>query len=342
MARYKVNPDTVTSSGLNFRSAPLVHPSTLRGALDRGDFVESLAAPEVQPPIAWLNVRVLYSRNFPAGAAGYVAMTYAGEPYLVETSDPVPQHEQPVGPSGPTLPEATARAAQLLRLPALLLKAYMGVEGANVNHRDGVLQVTPATRLALIPRIPRPIKLAALDLEPSSIADGDLHERLAQAFAARHLVVQLIVGGWYIREQLARFDGLVALAGLAYNAGPGGARGMVNQFGGDLYHTALQYHKAIGPGPNDVTVQPPVEAVDGATGVKWMRYPVTANDTGIELFQYLYLRQVPTRNYGLLDFLFRPALLANRGLFEEDPPAGQDAGDRALVVSNGRFGFVAG
>jgi hypothetical protein len=51
---------------------------------------------------------------------------------------------------------------------------------------------------------------------------------------------------------------------------------------------------------------------------------------------------VPTRNYGLLDFLFRPALLANRGLFEEDPPAGQDAGDRALVVSNGRFGFVAG
>jgi hypothetical protein len=342
MARYKVNPDTVTSSGLNFRSAPLVHPSTLRGTLDRGDFVESLAAPESQPPITWLNVRVLFSPNFPAGTAGYVAMTYAGEPYLVETTESVPQPDPSGGLTGPSLPEATARAAQLLRMPALLLKAFMGVEGANVNHRDGVLQVTPATRLALIPRIPRALKLAALDLEPSSVTDADLVERLVAAFAARRLVVQLIVGGWYIREQLERFDGYVALAGLAYNAGPGGARGMVNQFGGDLHHTALQYHKAIGAGPNDVTVQPPVEAVDGATGVKWKRYPVTANDTGIELFQYLYLRQVPTRNYGLLDYLFRPALLANRGLFEDDPPAGPDANDRALVLSNGRFGFVAG
>jgi hypothetical protein len=252
-------------------------------------------------------------------------------------------------PNVPLL-DATRRAADMLGLPPLLLKAFMGVEGANVNHPDGVLQVTASTRAAVIKRISRAIKLAALGLNDDPAIDDDdpspvgtsLNNRFAQAFAAKNLLVQVLTGGQYIREQLDRFNGYVALAGLAYNAGPGRAAKAVEQFGSDPFRAALQYHKRIGPGVNDVTVQPGIPSIDAATGAKWIRYPVTANDSGIELFQYLYLRQVPKRNFGLLDFIFRPSLLESRGLFENDAPPADDVSHLALAVAGGKFRQVGG
>lgn len=205
----------------------------------------------------------------------------------------------------------------MLNLPALLIKAFMAVEGANPNSRDGVLQVTPATRQGVIARIPRALKLAALNLSAAStLSDAALNNRFGQAFANKDLLVQTLTGAWYIKEQLERFEGYVALAGLAYNVGPARAQREVKQkWGGSLLNAALQYHKRIGKGINEVTVHPGIPAVDAATGAKWIRYPVTANDTKKEIFQYLYLRQVPRRNFGLLDFIFRPALLERTRLF---------------------------
>jgi len=238
---------------------------------------------------------------------------------------------------------ATQRAAQLLELPPLLLKAFMGVEGAPVAHRDGVLQVTPATRASLIPRIPRRLKCAALGLnDDPALRDAALNARFARAFAQRNLLVQIVTGGQYIREQLDRFHGFVALAGLAYNAGPARAlREVDDTWGGDYLLAASQYHKRLGQGPDQVTVQPGVPAVDAATGRPWTRYPVIANDSGKEIFQYLYLRQVPGRNFGVLDFIFRPQRLAPLGLFDNDAPPGEDRSERALAVLNGQFQFIS-
>jgi len=238
---------------------------------------------------------------------------------------------------------ATYQAADLLGVPALLLKAFMGVEGAKVNHPDGVLQVTSRTRASLIPRIPRRLKCAALGLnDDPSLSDTSLNARFAQAFAQRNLLVQIMTGGQYIKEQLDRFHGFVALAGLAYNAGPIRAASEINnKWSGNPLHAAFQYHKRIGSGPDEVTVRPGVPAVDAATGAQWTRYPVIANDSGKEIFQYLYLRQVPGRNFGLLDFLFRPQLLAPLGLFDGDAPPGEDRSDRAIAVVNGQFHFIS-
>ena len=239
-----------------------------------------------------------------------------------------------------TLLQAINLVAPTLAIPPLLLKAFVGVEGGDINHPDGVIQVTEPTRSVVLRRMPRPLKLFALGmLDDPSIDDMTLTTLMAQAYVGRNLRVQVMTGAQYIREQLNTFRGYVALAGLAYNAGPTGARRVIDTFGGDMFNTALQFHKGIGPGQDQVTVQPGVEATDGATGQKYTRFPVTANDSGREIFQYMYLRQVPGRNFGLLDFIYQPQLLNARGLYEPtlDLPPGPDTRDHALSVSNGQF-----
>jgi hypothetical protein len=333
MSNYKVNPATVSSNGLKFRSAPALTAESILGLLNPGDLLEAIGQPESAPPVVWLQVRVLSSNSIAPGQTGYAALRYASDVYLLRVDEP---------PANPLL-EATARVAELMKLPALLLKAFMGVEGADPNHRDGVLQVVPDTRATLIPRIPRASKLAALNLPAdSALSDAALNEQFAQAFVDKNLTVQVMTGAQYIKEQLDRFNGYVALAGLAYNTGPGRAQNVIDTFDGDPRLAALQYHKQIGTAPDQVTVQPGVDSVDQATGVHWIRYPVTANDTGKEIFQYLYLRQVPKRYYGLLDYIFRPALLAGKGLYQNDQPPGKGTGAQPLVVAGGQFTLAGG
>lgn len=227
----------------------------------------------------------------------------------------------------------------LLDLPPLLIKAFIAVEGANINHRDGVLQVIPATRAGVIARIERGVKLVALGLDGVSPSDEELNARFAQAFDAKNALAQVLTGAQYIKEQLNRFNGFVALAGLAYNAGPGRAASEIQKWGGDPRALALQCHRAIGPAGSQVTVQAGIVQTDPATGTKWTRFPVVANDTGREIFQYLYLRRVPGRNWGLLDFIFNPTLLNAAGLFDNDVPPGEDWPTRALVATDGEFRF---
>ena len=234
------------------------------------------------------------------------------------------QSMTPVSESS-ALVNAVTRVASLMQLPALLLKAFLGVEGANVNSPDGVLQVTAGTRPTVIGSIPRALKLAALGQnDDPALSDADLNARFAQAYVDKNLVVQVMTGAQYIQEQLHQFNGFVALAGLAYNAGPAKARAVIGDFGGDPLVTALQYHKSIGTGVDQVTVQAGIPQTDPNTGAQWVRYPVTANDSGKEIFQYLYMRQVPGRNYGILDFIFRPTLLSLFNLYQNDVAPGED------------------
>ena len=240
-----------------------------------------------------------------------------------------------------TLLQAINLVAPLLALPPLLLKAFVGVEGGDVTHPDGAIQVTEPTRSVVLRRIPRPLKLFALGItaDDPNLDDMALTTMMAQAYVGRNVRVQVMTAAQYVREQVDTFRGFVALAGLAYNAGPTGARRVVDAFGGDMYTTARQFHKGIGPATNQVTVQPGVEATDGATGQKYTRFPVTANNSGKEIFQYMYLRQVPNRNFGLLDFIYQPQLLKARGLYEPafDLPPAPDTRDHALLVVEGQF-----
>jgi hypothetical protein len=247
------------------------------------------------------------------------------------------QSVTPVSESN-ALVNAVARVAALMPLPALLLKAFLGVEGANANSPDGVLQVTAVTRPDVIGRISRALKLAALNqTDDPALSEADLNARFAQAYVDKNLVVQVMAGAQYIQEQLNQFNGFVALAGLAYNAGPEKARAVISDFGADPLTTALQYHKSIGTGLDQVTVQAGISQTDPSTGKQWVRYPVIANDSGKEIFQYLYMRQVPGRNYGILDFIYHPTLLALFNLYQNDVAPADDTHNQALVVLDGQF-----
>ncbi len=344
MAIYTVNPGTVPASGLRLRNAQSTSPDTLLGVLARGDFVEATGPALEAPPVVWLPLRVLSSPNFPAGTTGFAALQLGQDVYLAETTatPPPPPADPPANALG--LGPAINRAAKALGLPVLLLKAHICVEGANPNHRDGVLQVIPSTRAGVIRRLPRAIKLDALAaLADDPRADDTLNADFGAAFQSRNQYAQVLCGGLYLREQLAQFGGYVALAGLAYNAGAGAARSVIDQrYGGDAHYAALQYHRRIGPGPEDATVGAPETRTDLATGVRYSYFPVLANDTRVDIFQYLYLRQVPGRNFGVLDFIFRPSLTAPFGLFANETAPGDDTPSRALVVTAGEFGFIVG
>jgi hypothetical protein len=310
----------------------------------RGDFVEATGPTLDAPPVVWLPVRVLSSPNFPAGTTGFAALRLGTDFYLSETSatPPPPPADPPA--NALSLGPAIARSAKALSLPVMLLKAHICVEGANPNHRDGVLQVIPSTREGVIRRLSRALKLDALAAPADDgRAEDALNADFGAAFQARNLFAQVLCGGQYVREQLAQFGGYVALAGLAYNAGAGAARSVIDQrYGGDTHYAALQYHRRIGTGSDDASVGAPETRTDLATGVRYSYFPVRANDTGTDIFQYLYLRQVPGRNFGVLDFIFRPALTAAFGLFASETAPGDDTPARALIVTAGESAFIVG
>jgi hypothetical protein len=92
-----------------------------------------------------------------------------------------------------------------------------------IKHNDGVMQTISSARKDNIPLIPRPLKLAVLGL-PSNDATSDpqLNSRIHDEFAKR-LAVQIAVGTQELKGNLDRFNGYIALAYQAYNAGAGWA-----------------------------------------------------------------------------------------------------------------------
>jgi hypothetical protein len=226
------------------------------------------------------------------------------------------------------LSDAIRTIAPLYALPPLVVKAFAAVEGANAAHPDGVLQVTGPTRAEVIAQLPGAHKALALGVP----AAPDLDARFAAAYAQGNLLAQVLCGAFYIRKQLDLFDGVLAVAGLAYNAGPGAAMRIVRKFG-DAAVAAAHYHRRIGTGPNEARVGAGTPQVDPAIGA-WLDFSVTANDTGVAIPHFIYLRQVPGRNFGLLDFLANPRLMAPLGL-DDGEPALPDGAARVLLVRDG-------
>ncbi len=228
---------------------------------------------------------------------------------------------------------AIHQVASWLNLPSLLIKAFMATEGANVTHPDGVLPVLAGTRRRLYPAILRQHRLLALGRAVSDPMDGGaLNAEMEQAFRNRNLLVQVLTGAHLIRDLVNRNHGWVALAGVGYNAGTAQPARTVAHFGRDMRHAAQQFHKRLGSGQSDVRVDRSEERFDPAIG-NYTHHVVVANDSGLEIFPYQYLRRVPGRAHGLLDFLFAPRLMASRSLFEGEAAPGADDGSAVLLAT---------
>jgi hypothetical protein len=97
------------------------------------------------------------------------------------------------------------------------------------RHPDGLMQTTRPARASTIPRIPRPLARILLGLPPDArIDDNQLNRRLDAEFR-RRVAVQIAAGVQEIVEGLRTFNGYVALALVAYNAGQGNAAYIVTQ-----------------------------------------------------------------------------------------------------------------
>lgn len=92
------------------------------------------------------------------------------------------------------------------------------------THNDGVMQTTQGARNAVIPQIPRSLKLAllGLPLTDATTAEQVLRTRLHREFR-QSLPIQIAVGVQELTTNLEKFNGYVALAFQAYNAGAGWA-----------------------------------------------------------------------------------------------------------------------
>ena len=87
------------------------------------------------------------------------------------------------------------------------------------THADGVMQTIASARKTVLPLIPRPLKLALLG-KPSQdqTPDTELTSALHREFS-RRLAVQIAAGVQELKQGLDAFNGHVALALQAYNAG---------------------------------------------------------------------------------------------------------------------------
>jgi|GEM_PF-3861806 len=89
------------------------------------------------------------------------------------------------------------------------------------HHADGVMQTIADARKSHIPRIPRTLKLALLELPPNDqTTDEKLNQLVHKGFQQR-LAIQIATGMQELKSALQKFNGYVALAFAAYNTGGG-------------------------------------------------------------------------------------------------------------------------
>jgi hypothetical protein len=92
------------------------------------------------------------------------------------------------------------------------------------RHPDGLMQTIRAARTDVIPLIPRPLKLQLLQLPANDrTSNATLDRRLLQSEFRLRVAVQIAAGVQEIVIGLGKFNGYVALALIAYNAGAGNA-----------------------------------------------------------------------------------------------------------------------
>lgn len=174
------------------------------------------------------------------------------------------------------------------------------------THNDGVMQTTQGARNAVIPQIPRPLKLAllSLPLTDTTTAEQDLRTRLHREFR-QSLPIQIAVGVQELMTNLEKFNGYVALAFQAYNAGAGWAYYTVSggkmktkppkvtaAFWEDMCRigAALLHQSASGLRINDGVWQ------CDANMPGWFGHiAVFDKQSGVQLIAYKYLRSISER-----------------------------------------------
>jgi hypothetical protein len=220
--------------------------------------------------------------------------------------------------SGRDVAATEANAVRILRalgavlgipwqLPYTVLEHEGGVR--LFPHNDGVMQTISVARDTILPRLPRDIKLAVIGLPASdTTTDAELVRTLHAEFH-RRLAVQIAAGTHELATGLRNFNGYIALACVAYNAGTGSATHIVRRAGGPQGATGTpeKWERACFAGAR--LLHQPVSAVVVAIG-QWQcdknlaspkrsgwykRYGVTDRATGIQLIAFQYLRSVTTQ-----------------------------------------------
>jgi len=180
------------------------------------------------------------------------------------------------------------------------------------RHHDGVMQTIKAARETVLPRIPRDLKLAALGLRAGDATSDDQLARTLEVEFHRRLGVQIVAGTQELVTSLRAFNGYVALAFVAYNAGTGSANLMATRGKGRRRPSATPEEWERMCRAAATLLHQPVSAVtvltgqwqcdanllDGRPGPKagWhKRYGVVDRTTKRSLIAYQYLRKVSSK-----------------------------------------------
>jgi hypothetical protein len=195
------------------------------------------------------------------------------------------------------------------QVPYTILEHEGGV--SLFRHHDGVMQTIADARATIIPRLPRGLKLAALGLPANDATPDEQLARTLHAEFPRRLAVQMVAGTQELVTGLRNFNGYVALAFIAYNAGTGSATAIARRAAGPQGATgsAANWERGCLAGAA-ILHQPPANVVVSmgrwqcdknlATPSKptsgWFkRYGVSDRATGIQLIAFQYLRSIRTQ-----------------------------------------------
>jgi hypothetical protein len=171
------------------------------------------------------------------------------------------------------------------------------------RHSDGLMQTIRSARTSIMPRIPRPLARLLLGLPlDARVDDGELNRRLHAEFS-RRVAVQIAAGVQEIVEGLRAFNGYVAPALIAYNAGKGNAAYIVTQgrakrrpagtsdasWDSMCRLGAAMLHQP----PSVVNVAPGRWRCDMNIPAWHREFQIRDKPTGLLLIAYQYLRSVP-------------------------------------------------
>ena len=174
------------------------------------------------------------------------------------------------------------------------------------RHPDGVMQTTRPARNHRIPRIPVVLKRKVLGLPATNASTNAQLNRQMHSEFRRRLAVQIAVGVQELKDCLDEFNGYVALAYVAYNAGAGWAYHVVNNGRSRRRPTTVTpanwetqcrigasiLHQPIGTGAGTVYVDAAWYQCDHNIPAWFRAYRVRDRGTRIALVAYQYLRRL--------------------------------------------------
>lgn len=217
-----------------------------------------------------------------------------------------------IRPIGPTVDHAL-RIVKLIsaycsipwRVCYTILNHEGGVRLFKRRHPDGAMQTTSGVRRKVIPRIPRALKLVLLGLQSNDPSDNRILDQRIMAQFRDQLPIQIATGIQELNDNLRTFNGYVALAFQAYNAGTGWAYYTVTQgkaksrprgvddlqwenmcrFGASLLHQS----------PHQVRIEQGRWQCDKNIPAWFSHVPVYDRQSGLQLVAFKYLRSVTER-----------------------------------------------